>query len=48
MFVAFDTDGRLAGIGTGAAEYFTVPVAQLAAEAQAPSGFAYLDPIMAG
>jgi hypothetical protein len=47
VFSAFDTDGRVAGIGNAAAEYFTIAVAELAAEAQAPSAFAYLDPIMA-
>lgn len=46
VFVAFDADGRLAGIGNAAAEYFTVPVAELAADAEARSGFAYLDPLM--
>lgn len=47
VFAAFDADGRVAGIGNAAGEYFTVPVAELAAEADAASGYAYLDPIMA-
>lgn len=47
VFAAFDAGGRVAGIGNAAAEYFTIPVAQLAADAQAPSAFAYLDPLMA-
>jgi len=46
VFAAFDGKGRLAGIGNAAAGYFTVPVARLAAEADAPSGFAFLDPLM--
>jgi hypothetical protein len=46
VFVAFDAEGRLAGVGTAAAEYFTVPVAGLAVEANAASGFAFLDPLM--
>ncbi len=46
VFVAFDGKGRFAGIGNAAAGYFTVPVARLAAEADAPSGFAFLDPLM--
>lgn len=47
VFMAFDGKGRFAGIGNGAADYFTVPVARLAAEGTAPSGFAFLDPLMA-
>jgi hypothetical protein len=46
VFVAFDGEGRLAGVGYAAAAYFTVPVASLAAGAHAPSGFAFLDPLM--
>lgn len=41
VFVAFGDEGRLAGVGHAAAEYLTIPVARLAAEAKAPSGFAY-------
>ena len=46
VFAAFDDDGRVAGIGNAAAEYFTISVAELAAEAEAQSAFLYLDPIM--
>lgn len=46
VFSAFDAEGRLAGVGTAAAEYFTAPVANLAVEANAASGFAFLDPLM--
>jgi hypothetical protein len=46
VFPAFDAQGRLAAVGTAAAGYFTVPVANLAAEANAASGFAFLDPLM--
>lgn len=46
VFAAFDADGRVAGIGNAAAQYFTIPIAELAADAEAPTGFAYLDPIM--
>lgn len=46
VFSAFDPDGRLAGVGHAAAAYFTVPVAELAAEANAASGFKFLDPLM--
>jgi hypothetical protein len=47
VFSAFDSGGRFAGVGRTAADYFTVPVARLAAEADAESGFAFLDPLMA-
>jgi hypothetical protein len=46
VFSAFDAEARLAGIGHAAAQYFTVPVADLAAEANAAAGIAFLDPLM--
>jgi hypothetical protein len=46
VFSAFDAEGRLAGVGDAAAEYLTIPVADLAAEANAASAFAFLDPLM--
>lgn len=48
VFVAFDEQGRFAGVGHAAAEYFTIPVAELAVDAEAPTGEAYLRPLMAG
>ena len=46
VFIAFDARGRVAAIGNAAAEYFTIPVAELAAQADASSAFLYLDPLM--
>lgn len=48
VFAAFDGQGRLAGIGNAAADYFTIPVAELAADADARSGMDFLRPLMAG
>lgn len=47
IFVAFDGKGRFAGVGTPAAEYFTVPMATLASERGASSGKAFVRPLMA-
>lgn len=47
VFLAFDSEGRFAGLGHAAGEFFTVPVARLAASATATTGLAFLDPLMA-
>lgn len=44
---AFDEDGRVAGVGHAAADYFTAPVARFAADAAAASAFSFLEPRMA-
>lgn len=47
-FVAFDDEGRFAGMGDGMADWFTVPMAQAAADAQAETGRAYLEQLITG
>jgi hypothetical protein len=47
IFVAFDKRGRFAAVGHAAADYFTLPVAELAASSGSPSGRAYLKPLIA-
>ncbi|MEZ5245695.1 MAG: hypothetical protein R2707_11395 [Acidimicrobiales bacterium] len=46
VFVAFDAEGRFAAVGHVAADFFTVPVARFAVDANARSGFEFLDPLM--
>ena len=46
VFVAFDAEGRIAAVGHVAADFFTVPVARFAVDANARSGFEFLDPLM--
>lgn len=45
-FVAFDGSDRFAGVGRRAEAGFTVPLASAAAEADAESGRAFLEPLM--
>jgi hypothetical protein len=46
-FVAFDRADRFAGVGQKAEAGFTVPMATAAAEADAESGRAFIEPLMA-